>query len=414
MPWHIILSRATSEGIVALTVAVTGLLYLIKCIRYYKHLYIIVSVLLFTLTYFIYPSYRILIPLILLPVPFLFARKRKRFIALLSIIGLFLLLTFTISQTTWGRARFDQTSMFGTRFATNIRSRIQVLATEDGPNNVKTVKIYHNKFIVFGKELVNQYLTYFSPQYLFIAGGLPYRYSVADQGLLYYSMLPLLILALFFLRNIERRMGIYLVYLLLISPMPAPLTLDDVPNVHRTLFMIVPIAIFVSYGLFSFIDSVREKRVRSATLFFIVGIFLLEFIYFLHLYNQHANPVKSYERGDSNKEVVTAVIEKKNSVEKVYMPYNEDEFTIFYLYLTDNFDKSIIGRINSDLYMKSVDNIVFISSNCPSKNLTTIERKKNILVVENTSCPLQKDFQQIQDFSRHDGTKSYRLMIPRI
>ena len=304
--------------------------------------------------------------------------------------------------------------MFGTRFATNIRSRIQVLATEDGPNNVKTVKIYHNKFIVFGKELVNQYLTYFSPQYLFIAGGLPYRYSVADQGLLYYSMLPLLILALFFLRNIERRMGIYLVYLLLISPMPAPLTLDDVPNVHRTLFMIVPIAIFVSYGLFSFIDSVREKRVRSATLFFIVGIFLLEFIYFLHLYNQHANPVKSYERGDSNKEVVTAVIEKKNSVEKVYMPYNEDEFTIFYLYLTDNFDKSIIGRINSDLYMKSVDNIVFISSNCPSKNLTTIERKKNILVVENTSCPLQKDFQQIQDFSRHDGTKSYRLMIPRI
>ena len=209
-----------------------------------------------------------------------------------------------IGSTVWGKGRFEQTSMFGTQSGQVMKQRAQILAEEEGPNKILEVKSYHNKVILYSREFIKQYLTYYSPLYLFIAGGLPYRYSVSDQGLMYLIMIPMYLLLFYYFKDIERRTGILLLYMLFISPMPSPLTLDDVPNVHRTLFMIVPLTLLGSFALFKFLDTIKKPRFRYSMFAVILSVLLIEFIYFLHMYFNHANAVKSIERGDTNKELI--------------------------------------------------------------------------------------------------------------
>ena len=63
LPWHVNLSRAGSEGIIALTVWILGI-YLLVCFLKNKHSWqLVLSVFLLFLTYFLYPSFRLLTPL---------------------------------------------------------------------------------------------------------------------------------------------------------------------------------------------------------------------------------------------------------------------------------------------------------------------------------------------------------------
>lgn len=410
LPWHLILSRSTSEGIVALTIAVTAFVYLLKFVRTQKPILLLVSFILLLLTYFIYPSYRVFVPIALLPVPFLFALNKKSKIFLFGAIFIFVLSTLLISQTAWGKGRFEQTSVFTSKNSEDIKSRSSILAQEEGSNNIREVKIYHNKFVLLGKQIINQYFEYFSPNYLFISGGLPYRYAVPDEGLFFLIMIPLLLAGLIFLKDIGWSKAGYLIYLLLISPMPAPITIDDIPNVHRTLFMIIPIVLLAAFGFVRLLDLFKLKLVKIVFAILILGVFSAEFVYFQHMYYKHSNAIKSIERGDTNKEVIKDLISQKNNFDKVYISVN-DAFPIYYLYFTGNFDKSIIGKFEKNLITSKIDNVTFRKKYCPEKELTDKQLSGNILIVDRNDCEADERFKTTKVYDRHDGTTSYRFSV---
>ena len=259
LPWHIVLSRATSEGIIALTVVGCGL-YLVLLYRKTRKLsFFLISLLLFALSYLLYPSFRILIPLILLPLPLLSLKDKN----MRNIIGIgfvvFLLLTLLISSTPWGKGRFSQTSLFSGDNKIRITQRSEILSNEEGHNQTLIARTFHNKGILYTRQAIDHYISYFSPQYLFLQGGLPYRYTTPDSGLIYLTLLPFLIVGVFGLIRRRTPEYIYLLYLLAISPLPSPLTIDDVPNIHRSIFMIVPLVLIISFGWYYFWQRMPKK-----------------------------------------------------------------------------------------------------------------------------------------------------------
>jgi len=77
-PWHIVLSRATAEGVTAATVFSLALYLLLTAFRSQRlSLRGLLAYALFFLTYLLYPSYRVVVPLALLPT-FLLATNRKK------------------------------------------------------------------------------------------------------------------------------------------------------------------------------------------------------------------------------------------------------------------------------------------------------------------------------------------------
>ena len=412
IPWHIVLSRATAEGVITLPIVMGGLFFLFRFLEKQRLKYFFLFMALFFLTYFFYPSYRVLVPLLLLPVPFLFSLSKKSKYLLIGSVIFFFLVTAIVGSTTWGKGRFDQTSMFGEQSGVAIRERVSILAQEEGSGKVDVVKTYHNKYILYSREFVKQYLLYFSPQYLFIEGGLPYRYGVSDQGLLPFTLLPFLLFGLMSVRKSRSRALYYLCYVLVVSPMPSPITLDDVPNVHRTLFMVVPLLLLISFGVENVLTFIKKYRAKVFVVLVILGLLAIELIYFLHMYHHHANAVKSYTRGDTNKEVMALLVSMKDDYEYVYAPVG-DAFPIYYLFARDQYDTSVVGKIQPKLLSDGIDTVTFLDRDCIISRIPEDAFGKNVLIVDLADCPEDPRLKTLQVFSRHDGTRSYRFAVPK-
>lgn len=409
VPWHVVLSRTTSEGIIALTFFALALLYVLKAITENKKNLLILSIVLCVLTYFLYPSFRVLTPLTFLPLYFFVPKefkKMKRYIILTT--AFFFVLTIAIASTPWGRARFEQTSFFSSKeIAQRVATRNQILS--NGSPNVLTARIFDNKIVGYTREFAYEYLAYFSPKYLFLEGGGQARYyNVPDQGLFYLSLLPLFALALFIKRGKSPNENLfnYFVYLLVIAPLPAALTVDFTPHVHRSIFMIVPLIFIAGFGLLK-IAHLKWKRISIA---WIMVLFVsLEFIYFFQQYAIHGDQQDSVLRNVGDREMQTFVNKHKHEYNAVYMSVY-DRNPIYYLFYANEFSKDFIGRFGAEMRFKgNIDNIKFADSYCPSTtiNLKTIHGK--ILTIESDKCKTPKEFKQILEIDRKDGTVAYRL-----
>jgi len=412
LPWHIILSRSTAEGILALFFASIGLIFMIKFIKRHTTWHIVLASLCLLLTYLLYPSFRILVPLMVFPLLFLVPVKKKAFYLVSGLVVISIVFTLWISSTVWGIGRLNQTAIYKGDNATNTEKRIEILANEEGTNKVSIVKLFHNKYVLYTQDIISQYLSYYSPQYLFLQGGLPYRYSVPDEGLLLLLFLPFLFLGLINCQTIEKSWRFYILYLLIIAVLPSPLTIDDVPNVHRSLFLIVPLVLLISYGIDVFFRWIPRKA-KILSYLCVLIICAIQLIYFLHMYYSHSNAVKSIERGDSNKEAILDVAKNSYHAQMIYMPVH-DAFPIYYLFFTNNFSASLIGNLHKMLVVDHVGTTFFTITNCPSTELKPSVLKEKILVLDHTECTSNPQMTTLKTYSRHDGTTSYRLLVTHL
>jgi hypothetical protein len=119
----------------------------------------------------------------------------------------------------------------------------------------------------------NQYLSYLNPQfYLTTWIAKPYRYATVNTGLVTYPEFLLFSIGLVLV--IRSKFPTLPLILYAISILPAALTLEDSPNLHRSLFMIPLFTIIAAYGL-----TMILRRFRYLSKILIV-IYLLSFIHF--------------------------------------------------------------------------------------------------------------------------------------
>lgn len=409
-PWHVILSRSSSEGIIGLTCTTFGLAILFKGIVKNKLSNIFISWLFFALSFLLYPSFRLIIPFLFLPLPFIYKdNKMKKKLLILSFV-LFSLLTLFISNTTWGKGRFFQTSLFfnPTDYSV-IKNDLTLLTNDEGQNNVLVARIFHNKVVGYGQRFITQYLDYFSPQFLYYGNALPQRYSVPHVGLLYLTFLILLLLLLMH-RKLEIKNDIlfYALYLLFIAPLPAALSVDDFPNVHRSLFMIFPLTLITALSFVNFHYLIKKNALKKILLPAMLVLFCSEIIYSTHQYYNHAGSRETFRRNDGNKQLALYLKENKDKYLKIIMSHS-NWFSIYYLFYNNDFSNKYIGQLGKNFMIERIDNIFFTDKQCSTSLSIANIKNSSELIINDGLCPINEKFHEINNIVRRDGTVAFRL-----
>ncbi len=410
-PWHWVLSRAIVEGIIGSTIFLAGIVMLLNYLRSEKLKSIVISSVLFLVCYMIYHPFRLYVPLIFLPLYFLFQlyKDKKMLRTVLIINAVFFLLTFYISTTPWGSGRFTQTSIFSDISGVEIKTQQQIFNMGNG--HLLEARIFHNKVVGYSREFIKQYLTYFSPQFLFLQGGAESRYDVPEQGLLYMSyLIYFIVLAVPFFKRPSQpdsRYIYYLLYLILLAPIPAAFTYVGAPNIHRAALLGVLLIIPASYGMYTMLQS----RYRFILIPFVMILLVGEVIYFWHQYRTQADIYTSMRRNDGFKELVLYAQANKNQYDEVFLPA-EGNTALYYLFFTHDFSADYSAQFQTDAHIDRIGNIRFIKATCPTEVLSEADKKKNILVVNRHSCAETQGYDQINTIRGKNILLGFKIFRP--
>ncbi len=423
-PWHIVLSRATAEGITAGFVFMSALWLVITGLKSGKMWKSVLAIGLFALTYLLYPSYRIFIPMVWVFLPFL-APTRKTKLSLAIITVLFFALTFGISQTDWGRGRFEQTSVFASNQTVDAMTQRFVFGSGSDP--VWLTRIFHNKAVVGSREILNQYTSYFSGDFLLGRGGLPMRYHIPDNGLLFYAVVILLLLLLV-PRDIVKRLGVtvaedgvlkqstrhvfaFMILLLLLAPLPSALTRDDVPNVHRSALMSI-LYIFPVVYAFAVVSGWRVKKLWNVSVvIFIVILACIELVYFTRMYTTHADAFQAIHRHDDINQVIGIVLDEENNFDRVLLPEHQ-QMALQYLFAKGDYSAEYAGQFEENIYIKQIGNIEFYRSDCPTEvaKLPDIDSNENVLVFNRSECVDDMGLSVREKITDVSSIETYRVL----
>lgn len=363
-PWHIEVSRATSEVAISTFFMLFAIYFYIRYFKEVKFKYLFLTLLAVAISYFLYHSARILLP-IYLSLTFLYCLKKYKKVLIAPLI-ISILLTLIFSSNKNSLERFSQVSIF--------KSENVVYELE---------KSNEPKFIVYSRNLVKEYGKYFSTDFLIGESARPYRYLTVGVGLLNYMDLILLLYGIYLIFG--KKDFRLIILFLLISPIPAILTVEDSPNLHRAFYMIPFISMIEGYA----ISQIKNKKI-------ILTILAVGTIYFLYAYFAKSNLHTPYQKNlyiDSptyRNIGYTKLAKKIEDYEKqydlIYVTNFPDNLYPWYAFLNNKDPKEFNNRsytINSN--ERRYENIIFTDKRCPS-DYAFNETSKNILVIDAEGC----------------------------
>lgn len=166
-------------------------------------------------------------------------------------------------------------------------------------------EIIGNK-LVFNKPLsvinifVRNYLSFFSPEFLFIKGDPVLRHSTGQTGVLLPFLSPFLLYGAYsFFHNTRPKIKNLLIIWILFSPIPAALTKDGYGYLLRSITLMPLLTFFCAFGLIETINKINNKIFKTFTIFAISIIGLFSTYYYLygyfHVYPAHS--AVSFEAG---------------------------------------------------------------------------------------------------------------------
>lgn len=398
LPWHLVLSRLTTEGIIGCFLFLSGVYFLIRNLKEKSLKNLIFSFFLFLINYWIYHPFRLYPFLTLLGFFFIFypffKKQKLYFFSVIFLILFFFGFTFYIGQTEWGRERFNQTSIFS--ILSGVSIRYNELHFQDGSQNVLLTRFFHNKLIGYGREFLNQYFSYLSPVFLFINGWQKSRYFVPESGPLFFIFGILMLLGFLnlksFINKKDGRKIIFYFYLLVISLLPASLTVVESPNPHRSLLFGILLMGLTGFGIEK-LSKLKFKKVR--VYIFVFFIIFFEFVLFWHNFEKHFDYGSSLVRNDPQKKVALYVIKNEKKYQRVYLPA-QASMSWYYLFYKKDFDPSYSKRFKLDSRIDYTGKVFYVENGCPSSVLNPNSIPHNSLIIDRFDCVSGKKFKQIE------------------
>lgn len=242
MPWHVHYSRAAFEVTLLLTLILAGIQLFISGQK--RPLYFFLSPLFFILSLYTYSTATLYSPLVFLLLLWIYKPKIdfKKSIPYLILYS-FILFPLAFSLIS-GRAsnRFSQISIFNDR---TILDSVVLRRTTPWAKVDIVERLTNNKFLSYAGAWAGEYLKSFSPQFLFISGDSESRHSVPGFGELLIFSLPFLLIGLL-------KSNKFLIGLLLVSALPASLTIGGGTHATRLSLMIIPLVVLTALGLSKF------------------------------------------------------------------------------------------------------------------------------------------------------------------
>lgn len=384
MPWAVGLNRIAHESNLAILFLIIALYFgLIKSSR---SLYCAAFFL--ALSMYTYSAYILYAPLVLIVVLWLNYKRGNGYGYLFKPLILFLIIISPIIfQKNSASVRFSQVGL-----TTNINSigLINNLNDQRGQClamfNPLICKITDNKIILFPSAFAKNYLSHFSPNFLYMSGTPTQLSILPERGLDYlFNFLPLIMGIVFFLKNNkQRKLCIAFIILFLLSPVPDSFTSDG--NYVRASIMQPFLALFGGLGIYYFLEILEDrKRLRylSATLILLVIAFssIAFFITYLTYFKNNYSLYSQY----GYKNLMQKTYALRNDYGRIYISrhLNDTKQYIYYLFYTKydprkyqtkkdvNYSVGANGWVSID----RIDNIYFVQN--PPTNLQ-LEEMSNI------------------------------------
>ncbi len=375
-PWHLATSRSTSEVVVACFFILISLSLFIAGLDSKSKKKIYYSFLLLSLSFLFYHSARIVGPLLMLA--FVFNYKKQIASLHLTKVASYLFLGMAIVSLILllgksGQSRLSQISL------TSV-DNLKILGIT---TSTKKDFVLDNKPMRLTRALILQYTSYFSPDFLIGDNAKPYRYRILGLGIVSIPIFCLFILGLVLI--IKDNKSNFLLILLAIGPLPASVTYEDSPNLHRAFLMLPFILMIAGIGT----DYLAKKHHMLGKIIFIIIIF--RFANFVFYYVSPDSSESYQYRSPQAKEVALYIGESQKIYDKIYVTNEPDipyPWYAFFNYLNPKeFNKDVIKR---ELGVWNYKNIVWTESRCPTgqafdeaKNELSISK---VLVIDNGNC----------------------------
>jgi 4-amino-4-deoxy-L-arabinose transferase-like glycosyltransferase len=231
----------------------------------------------------------------------------------------------------WTDVKYSPTRVKNVFFANNLGFSLGINELRgEGAN-----RFIYNKLTVGIRNLTYEHVKYFSPQFLGVNGDENFRFGYPYMAPITLVEYFLALCGIFFLFKKGNKWRFFLVSLLLITPLPASLSYGGL-SITRSLFMLVLLPIFSSYGLVLLLKSLVDKKLRYLVL---VGIVLLELIflfyswdfYFNH-YSKRPIVIQGWQAG--YREMGKYLSDNYGNFDKFYITKKNGQpyiFTLFYL-----------------------------------------------------------------------------------
>ncbi|OGD97861.1 hypothetical protein A3B54_04725 [Candidatus Curtissbacteria bacterium RIFCSPLOWO2_01_FULL_42_50] len=399
LPWHIVLSRAGHEAIVGYFLIAWGLYFLFKFKDGRERRFLVYGFLFFVSSYLLYHGTRIAVPLLLLSLlPFFQERAFFRFVLV------FVVLTAVIVLAPIGRGRLSQVIFYKDP---GMVTKLRELPYPDR-GNILVARVFHNKAVVYTRSLAGQYLQYFSPDFLFLRGGYPERYMVPEAGLLLIFMVLPFAIGLIALAA-RGEIGPLPIVWLLVAPISAVLTYDDIPNITRTSFMIIPIVLICAYGFWYLANILKNNFTQKLICGILLLAIFLEFVYFEHQYSFHQKLYKGILRDDGAREIVKYMASQKSKYELVVAPYGPN-LPFYFLFYSDIFDRAIrLDIADRDANFRH-GNVLFLRDSCPSHRADHWP-SQNVLYIDEANCEVKPGKMEVTRVARDDATIAFRAYV---
>lgn len=333
-PWHIQLTRASFESSLATFFATLGIWLLVKGFK--KQKWLILSMIPFALSVFTYNSARIFTPLFLFAVLIIYRKKfleYKKVVIIAILVFIALLIPLAPYLVSGERsARYKLVSI------TDDPGLIPRINENRGNSNLPKPlpRLVHNKITYISFYFTRNYLSHFSPQFLFISGAPHKQHHVQNIGQLYYFQAPFLLLGLYVLFKLRNPFKGLLLSWVFLAFIPVSVTGDSIPHALRTLIAVPFYQLVSGLGLIFvlrwFKNFSKVWKIAAALIMVIVVLVGLKDYLYQYYKVYPVNYSRDWQYG--YKQVVDYIGKNQEKYDQIIFTRHYGEphmFTLFYL-----------------------------------------------------------------------------------
>ena len=431
-PWHINLSRVSTDNVLVVFFIITGVILYLYWLEKEKYYLFFLSLFSFFITLFIYQAPRSFLPLFLPFLFLLFSKKifiKKNLIPLVSFVVVIVLPVLFILHSPELSYRIKTLSIFQnpqTQLVLNEQLREDGVAGLGGSQ----ARIFNNKIVNYSNTFSQIYFKHFSFDFLFTDSGLPERYRVPGMGLLYLFELPLLIFGVWKIFGLNKKLAIFIVGWILLSPVGSALTFDDVPNLQRTLLMFPAISILTGFGFFAVLEylnkNLRKVLLLRISYLLIGGVIVYSVFYYLQAYYIHQVYHRPWFRQEGYQKLVLELNKYAKDYKKIVITDAQLNPTIFLLFY-NKYDPGKIQKIikanqGVDYGDTSFSKYQITKEQCPVReealtdiktglNYFSITGERGVLYVDDGLCKIPEKVKILSQVRRSDGTLAFQIVV---
>lgn len=362
LPWHIAVSRATSEAVWAVAITLAAMAVLVRAMQKKENtrlIYMAAGVSL--VSYLFYHSARVVTPIFFVLTVWQYRRHITEKTSTAIILSVLCLGLTTIGLTFNGKAlgRLKQV-------AVKPQQQSHVLGAATSQES-------------FWSLVRTEYMTYLSPEFYVGGEARPLRYRVSDYGLMTFPFLVLMVLGIAAI--LSKKASRFPLLFLFLAPLPAALTSEDSPNLIRSFYMTPFVAILVMYGIYSL--SKKHKLLQillvGAVIYTTAG-----YIYSSLWYNRlDPTPYRNYKTD----ELISIITKGQSEYEKIIVTNDPDSPFPWYAFYNKldpaEFNQYAQKRTDGAWEYK---NIIFTWDKCPAANAFDTYKSEHIMVVDMGDC----------------------------